>query len=151
MHSLQEMFRGFQAQEVPSNFLHMFYVKTNLDMKAEDGTAYPKVNFIFAVKQENRGKLDSMRWIMRGIWKVLQPEFYLMVDTGSKPLPKCSLNLALYLEFQPKCMACNAERYVDTRGWLNTWTFWESVSAMFQSLDYKGILVTYPSDSFFGY
>lgn len=56
---LQQMYHGFHSSEVPANFLHLFYVKTNLGMTDDNGNELPKVNFVFAVKQESRGKFDS--------------------------------------------------------------------------------------------
>lgn len=77
--------------------MHLFYVKSNLDVKGDDGQELPKINFIFAVKQENRGKKDSLRWICRGLLKTLEPQFYFMVDTGSKQLSQCLLRMMLYM------------------------------------------------------
>ena len=56
MRSMQDIFNGYPIKDAPTNFLHMFYVKTDCGVDAswcswaEEGTKYPKVNFIFAVK-----------------------------------------------------------------------------------------------------
>jgi cellulose synthase/poly-beta-1,6-N-acetylglucosamine synthase-like glycosyltransferase len=86
-----------------ANYLHLFHKKTLC--KADNAAGCTPVNVIFAVKQENRGKTDSLRWLMRGFCRALEVDYYLMTDTGSKMLDSCLTKMVAYMEYMPKCAA----------------------------------------------
>lgn len=45
------------------------------------------VNFFFAIKQFNKGKIDSHLYFFRGFCKELNPDLCLMLDIGTEPKP----------------------------------------------------------------
>ena len=45
-------------------------------------------NFILAIKELNKGKLDSHFWFFWGFCKLIDPDFIILVDCGTVPLDK---------------------------------------------------------------
>ncbi len=56
-----------------------------------------EVNFITAVKHYNNKKIDSHLYFFRGFCEELQPEFCMLVDIGTKPLPQSISKLYKYM------------------------------------------------------
>ena len=71
------------APEVPSNILHMFQVQTCDFGLQEDALKGRRINFVFAVKQRNDGKINSHKWFFQGLCTFLKPELCLMLDIGT--------------------------------------------------------------------
>lgn len=94
--------------------------------------------------------MDSCRWLMRGIFKALEPEYYLMFDTGSRPLSMCVPRMTAYMDFRPSCVGVNPERNVDMRGFGKDWGIAETLLKMAQCLEYKANFFIALSESFFG-
>lgn len=105
-----------QEEEIVNNIIHCFQTRLKVDdiiaklpktsqqvaklgMIAElqkDKPDGKTINFLFAVKHFNRGKIDSHLNFFRGFCQALQPEFCLLLDIGTEALPQsinklCSL------------------------------------------------------------
>lgn len=131
-----------------ANFLHLFHKKTMC--KADNTAGCTPVNVIFAVKQENRGKTDSLRWLMRGFCRALEVDYYLMTDTGSKMLDGCLTKMVAYMEYMPKCAAVGVERYVDFRPTPDM--DWSTYCVLaYQVLEYKFTIMTQGAASLWDY
>jgi len=53
-----------RGEIVPTNLIHMFQVSTwDFDVaQGEDWLKQRRINFIFAIKQRNDGKINSHKW-----------------------------------------------------------------------------------------
>ncbi len=72
--------------DVPSNILHCFQATTNdFGLFDEEILVSHRINFIFAIKQKNDGKINSHKWFFLGLCKLLQPELCLILDCGTRP------------------------------------------------------------------
>ena len=103
--------------DVPKNCLHLFQVCTwdfGLDEKALEGR---RINFIFAIKQRNDGKINSHKWFFQAIAKFLKPEQCLMLDIGTKPDNYAVAKLYKYMQNCPECGGCCGEIEVDLDEW----------------------------------
>ena len=65
-----------------------------------------RVNFMFAVKQRNDGKINSHRCFFEGICQLINPKYTMMLDIGTRPKPNSILRLVRNLEARPKCGGC---------------------------------------------
>ena len=74
-----------------------------------------KINFVFAVKQKNDGKVNSHKWFFQGVCKYLKPEFTLMLDVGTRPDDNAILKLTKHMLNNPDCGGCCGEIEVDFR------------------------------------
>ncbi len=58
-----------------------------------------EMDIIFSIKKENKGKLDSHYWLFMGFCKKIDPEYIVLLDTGTIPDPDgdslCSLILPM--------------------------------------------------------
>ena len=45
----------------------------------------PGINFVFAIKHNNAGKLNSHLFLFRGICEYLQPKYVTLIDIGTMP------------------------------------------------------------------
>lgn len=147
---VREVNAFMESKDAPQapNYLHLFHKKTMC--KADNAEGCTPVNVIFAVKQENRGKTDSLRWLMRGFSRALETDYYFMTDTGSKMLDMCLTRMVAYLEYMPKCAGVGVERYVD---WRPTPDMdWSTYCVLaYQVLEYKFTIMTQGSASLWGY
>mmetsp|Transcript_16094 Transcript_16094/g.27181 ORF Transcript_16094/g.27181 Transcript_16094/m.27181 type:complete len:451 (-) Transcript_16094:1582-2934(-) len=101
------------AEEVPKNCLHMFQT-TTADFGLDEGElADCRVNFVFALKQRNDGKINSHSWFFRGICEYLQAELTLMLDIGTRPDDYAIAKLYKYMINNSKCGGCCGEIEVD--------------------------------------
>ena len=101
------------ATKIPTNLIHMFQVSTwDFGLK-EDMLKGRRVNFIFAIKQRNDGKINSHRWFFQGICKYLKPDFCLMLDIGTRPEKHAVYKLYKYMTIQKNCGGCCGEIEVD--------------------------------------
>jgi len=150
MRPVREANAIMESKKAPqaANFLHLFHKKTMC--KAENAAGCTPVNVIFAVKQENRGKTDSLRWLMRGFCRAMEIDYYFMTDTGSKMLDMCLTRMFAYMEYMPKCAGVGVERYVD---WKPTPDMDLSTYCIlaYQVFEYKFTIMTQASASLWGY
>lgn len=104
------------VSKVPKNCLHMFQT-TTADFGCNDKELEDcKVNFVFALKQRNDGKINSHSWFFRGICEFLQPELTLMLDIGTRPDDYAIAKLYKYMINNKKCGGCCGEIEVDFSG-----------------------------------
>jgi len=102
-----------KAKLVPKNLLHMFQVCT-WDFGVEgDDLKGRRINFIFAIKHKNDGKINSHKWFFQGICKYLKPEFTLMLDIGTRPDDYAITKLYKYMVQNENCGGCCGEIEVD--------------------------------------
>ena len=72
-----------------------------------------RVNFIFAMKHNNDGKINSHKWFFQGICKYLKPEYTVMLDAGTCVQDYALLKLIKYMVNFEKCGGCCGEIEVD--------------------------------------
>lgn len=72
-----------------------------------------RINFIFAIKHKNDGKINSHKWFFQGICKYLKPEMCLMLDIGTRPDDYAITKLYRYMMLNPECGGCCGEIEVD--------------------------------------
>ena len=101
------------VKTIPKNCIHLFQVCTwdfGLDCPELSGR---RINFIFALKQQNDGKINSHKWFFQGICKYLKPEFTLMLDIGTRPDDNAISLLMKYMKAKKNCGGCCGEIEVD--------------------------------------
>ncbi|BFZ65325.1 Chitin synthase, class 3 [Saitoella coloradoensis] len=59
----------------------------------EDEKAFPPVQLLFVLKQENAKKINSHRWLFHAVGKMLEPEVCILLDAGTKPGAKSIIHL----------------------------------------------------------
>jgi cellulose synthase/poly-beta-1,6-N-acetylglucosamine synthase-like glycosyltransferase len=104
------------AKKIPTNIIHMFQVSTwdfGLD---DDILKGRRINFVFAIKQRNDGKINSHRWFFQGLCKYMKPEFCLMLDIGTRPDKHAVYKLYKYMVSNKTCGGCCGEIEVDFSG-----------------------------------
>jgi len=100
-------------EERPENLLHIFQVTTwNFGLK-EDYLKGRRINFMFAIKHRNDGKINSHKWFFQGVCKYLKPQFCLMLDIGTKPDKYALVKLYNYMKANPQNGGCCGEIEVD--------------------------------------
>jgi chitin synthase len=114
MKTMQQLMDPSVAEaDLPKNCLHLFQACTwdfGLEEKALEGR---RINFIFAIKQRNDGKINSHKWFFQAIAKFLKPEQCLMLDIGTKPDNYAVAKLFKYMQHSPECGGCCGEIEVD--------------------------------------
>ena len=101
------------VEVVPKNCLHLFQVCT-WDFGLEEETLKGRrINFIFALKQQNDGKINSHKWFFQGVCKYLKPEYTLMLDIGTRPDDYAIAKLYKYMINNKNCGGCCGEIEVD--------------------------------------
>ncbi|KDD74358.1 chitin synthase, partial [Helicosporidium sp. ATCC 50920] len=74
---------------------------------------YPPLQVLFASKATNRGKLDSHCWFFDGFAHLLQPEYCVLFDAGTRPLPMALRNCYAHFRNNPWCGALTGELRVE--------------------------------------
>lgn len=59
---------------------------------------YPPLQIMFATKGKNKGKLDSHCWYFDAFCYLLQPEYCVLFDAGTKPLPAALKSVATHFQ-----------------------------------------------------
>jgi chitin synthase len=72
-----------------------------------------RINFIFALKQRNDGKINSHKWFFQGVCKYLKPEYTLMLDIGTRADDYAIAKLYKYMMQNKDCGGCCGEIEVD--------------------------------------
>lgn len=70
---------------------------------------YPPLQIMFATKGKNKGKLDSHCWYFDAFCYLLQPEFCVLFDAGTKPLPSALKSVATHFQRYPSVGALTGE------------------------------------------
>mmetsp|Transcript_29073 Transcript_29073/g.21058 ORF Transcript_29073/g.21058 Transcript_29073/m.21058 type:complete len:253 (+) Transcript_29073:227-985(+) len=73
------------VKKIPSNILHLFQCTTWDFGLQSDVLKGRRINFIWAIKQRNDGKINSHKWFFQGVCKYLKPEFCMLLDIGTRP------------------------------------------------------------------
>jgi chitin synthase len=105
-----------QGQEkYPTNLLHMFGTYTD-DFGIEDNEYFKgrKINFMFALKHNNDGKINSYKWILQGVAKYLQPEFIQKFDVGTRPGDYSMAKIYKHMLVQTDCGGACSEVVIET-------------------------------------
>ena len=80
---MKETYEGDVSQLLNPNLLHTFELSTNrFDIPNEyhqeimnQMQRMPRINFIFGVKHENAGKIESHLWFFRGLCNYIKPKY----------------------------------------------------------------------------
>ncbi|WP_156537048.1 glycosyltransferase family 2 protein [Agrobacterium vitis] len=88
-----------------------------------------------AVKDRNRGKLDSHAFFFRSLAERLRPDFVLQIDAGSRPAADCLPALLAQMEREPDCAALATNIVMEDAAltdWLQSWQqadfLWQKLS-----------------------
>ncbi|BCH55241.1 glycosyltransferase family 2 protein [Agrobacterium vitis] len=88
-----------------------------------------------AVKDRNRGKLDSHAFFFRDLAERLRPDFVLQIDAASRPAADCLSALLAQMEREPDCAALATNivmRDAALTDWLQSWQqadfLWQKLS-----------------------
>jgi len=107
------MDKGVKKENTPTNILHMFQV-TSWDFGIdEDILKGRRINFIFAIKQRNDGKINSHKWFFQGICKYLKPDYCALFDIGTRADHYAIQKLYNHMEAKSDCGGCAGEIAVD--------------------------------------
>jgi len=107
------MNKEVKEEDVPKNCLHLFQVCTWNFGLARNYLSGRRINFVFALKQRNDGKINSHKWFFQGICKYLKPDFTLMLDVGTRADDNAILKLFKYMTLHDTCGGCCGEIEVD--------------------------------------
>ena len=91
------------------------------------------VNFVFAIKHNNGGKLNSHLFFFHGFCEYLNPTYATLVDIGTEPVDGAISRLMRHMNLNLNCGGCCGEIEVETRG-ANCLTF---VLVFAQYFEYK--------------
>lgn len=62
--------------QYPNNLLHCFGSTTsNFGIEDDDQFKDRKINFMFALKHVNNGKVNSYKWLLQGVAEYLKPKY----------------------------------------------------------------------------
>jgi cellulose synthase/poly-beta-1,6-N-acetylglucosamine synthase-like glycosyltransferase len=135
--------------KVPGNLLHIFQVTTWDFGMTDDVLKSRRINFMFAIKHRNDGKINSHKWFFQGVCKYLKPEYCLMLDIGTKPTENALLKLYNFMQIDKHCGGCCGEIEVDLSETATTEAYMLQVS---QFYEYKlGHTPDKCAESFFGF
>lgn len=84
-------------------FAHCFMQKAYFD------NCDAPVQVIFCVKQKNRRKLNSHLWFFGGFCEMINPKYVMLLDVGTKPLPKSLFYLYEAMRMDDKIAGCCGE------------------------------------------
>ena len=113
MKTMQELMKGVPEDQVQKNCLHLFQACTwdfGLEKESLHGR---RINFIFALKQRNDGKINSHKWFFQGICKYIKPQYTLMLDIGTRADDYAITKLYKHMSSNPDCGGCCGEIEVD--------------------------------------
>jgi cellulose synthase/poly-beta-1,6-N-acetylglucosamine synthase-like glycosyltransferase len=108
---LEECFT--EGTPCPPNLLHLFQAQTCDFGLDKDYLKLKRINFMFAIKHRNDGKINSHRWFFQGVCEYLNPELCLMLDIGTRPERDSIYKLYRYMKLKKNCGGCCGEIEVD--------------------------------------
>lgn len=98
------------TKRVPTLQLHLFKCNRLISKGSiANESYYTPFDIVFAIKENNMGKLSSHLWIMRGFSRQLNPEFITLLDVGTKPMPTALIQLYNEMEENPQLGGCCGE------------------------------------------
>lgn len=73
------------TKRLPMLQLHLFKCKRRISKGSiANESFYTPFDIIFAIKENNMGKLNSHLWVLRGFARQLNPAFITLLDVGTK-------------------------------------------------------------------
>jgi chitin synthase len=114
MKEIQDFMDEGQDQ-YPNNLLHLFGSYTD-DFGIKDNEYFKgrKINFVFALKHNNNGKINTYKWLLQGVAKYLQPEFVQKIDIGTKPGDYSIAKLYKHMQVNKDCGGACSEVVIAT-------------------------------------
>ncbi|KAI3424139.1 hypothetical protein D9Q98_009499 [Chlorella vulgaris] len=100
-----------QAVGLPTS-MHMFEYTARIKKHA-GLDCYPPLQIMYATKTTNRGKLDSHCWFFDGFAYLLQPDYCVLFDAGTKPMPFALRNTYAHFKRNPWCGGLTGELRVE--------------------------------------
>lgn len=99
----------------PTNLLHVFGACVE-DFGLEDDACFRgrKINFVFALKHNNNGKINTFKWLFQGIAKYLQPQYVQKFDIGTRAGDYSLAKLYKHMEAQQDCGGACSEVVIIT-------------------------------------
>jgi chitin synthase len=82
---------------------HCFQQQVALDETSE------RLNLVWAVKQENKRKLNTHLWFFGGFCQYLSPEYVMLLDVGTMPHPDALFRLYECMKLDPHVAGCCGE------------------------------------------
>jgi cellulose synthase/poly-beta-1,6-N-acetylglucosamine synthase-like glycosyltransferase len=76
-------------------------------------------NFLFCIKQDNKRKLNTHTWFLKGFCPRMNPKFIIFLDVGTKPLKQSLSPLYNCLKNDNKVAGCCGEIIPDSKNWSN--------------------------------
>lgn len=92
--------------------MHLFEYTTRFKKHA-GLDCYPPLQIMYASKAENKGKLDSHCWYFDAFARHLQPEFCVLFDAGTRPLPNALKSLYAHFRRYPDCGGATGDLSVE--------------------------------------
>jgi cellulose synthase/poly-beta-1,6-N-acetylglucosamine synthase-like glycosyltransferase len=82
-----EVFSNGTYEAKKQNYLTSCMIKREKIKAFEKNRATKKseMDILFSIKKENRGKLDSHHWLFAGFCKQINPQYIILLDTGTIP------------------------------------------------------------------
>lgn len=74
---------------------------------------YPPLQVIFATKTKNKGKLDSHCWFFDAFSYLIQPEYCVLFDAGTRPMPTALKAVCTHFQRYPNVGALTGELKVE--------------------------------------
>ncbi|OMJ76463.1 hypothetical protein SteCoe_24170 [Stentor coeruleus] len=94
-------------------FAHCFMQKVNFTDNPRN-----QLNFIFCVKQKNKRKLNTHLWFFGGFCEYMKPNYVMLIDVGTMPLPNSLFYLYEAMATQKDLAGCCGEiRPMDPNIW----------------------------------
>lgn len=114
--------------------MHLFEYTTRFKKHA-GLDCYPPLQIMYASKAENKGKLDSHCWYFDAFARHLQPEFCVLFDAGTRPLPNALKSLYAHFRRYPNCGGATGDLSVERpyRNFITSVQFMEWKVAHFMS------------------
>jgi len=74
---------------------------------------YPPLQVIFATKGKNKGKLDSHCWFFDAFAYLIQPDYCVLFDAGTRPRPSALMDIVSHFQRYPNVGALTGELTVE--------------------------------------
>lgn len=93
---------------------HLFEHTVQLTKSRKDGSSrYPPLQVLFALKENNSGKLSSHQWYFNAFAEQVQPDYTVLLDVGTKPTKSSFYKLLSALEINKQIGGVCGEIAVD--------------------------------------
>ncbi|GMF22061.1 unnamed protein product [Phytophthora lilii] len=99
--------------------MHLFEATVQLVRDDNFETFYPPIQLIFALKENNAGKLNSHLWFFNAFAEQLLPTYTVLVDVGTIPGPTSIFRLIRSMDRNPQIGGVAGEIAVDHPNYFN--------------------------------